>query len=215
MAEIKHDALAVSSETAPTCTTVEAARVLGLAVRSVQLMVDRGELEAWKTPGGHRRISRASVADWLARHRGRTAPAFVASPPVAATRVLLIEDSVHYQNLVRLLLGQRFPELELHVAADGVTGLTMVGRLNPQILLVDILLPGVDGATLITSLRSNPHFRDCQLIVITSLDEPQLAAYAYALAGVPVVHKTELVTRLPDQLGRCLQALSQPAALPR
>ena len=48
------------------CTTVEVARRLGLAVRSVQLMVDRGELEAWKTPGGHRRIRRQSVDRWLA-----------------------------------------------------------------------------------------------------------------------------------------------------
>jgi len=39
-------------------TSIEAARILGLAVRSVQLMVDRGDLQAWKTPGGHRRISR-------------------------------------------------------------------------------------------------------------------------------------------------------------
>ena len=38
-------------------TTLEVAKMLGMAVRSVQLMVDRNELEAWKTPGGHRRIS--------------------------------------------------------------------------------------------------------------------------------------------------------------
>jgi len=47
-------------------TTIEVASLNGLAVRSVQLMVDRGELDAWKTPGGHRRISRASVERWLA-----------------------------------------------------------------------------------------------------------------------------------------------------
>jgi excisionase family DNA binding protein len=40
------------------CTTLEVARMLGMAVRSVQMMVDRGLLEGWKTPGGHRRIIR-------------------------------------------------------------------------------------------------------------------------------------------------------------
>ena len=50
-------------------TTIEVASLLGLAVQSVQLMVDRGELDAWKTPGGHRRISRASVERWLASER--------------------------------------------------------------------------------------------------------------------------------------------------
>ena len=44
----------------------EAAERLGMAVRSVQLMVDRGELQAWKTPGGHRRILRSSLDAWLA-----------------------------------------------------------------------------------------------------------------------------------------------------
>ena len=42
-------------------STREVAQRLGMAVRSVQLMVDRGELQAWRTPGGHRRILRASL----------------------------------------------------------------------------------------------------------------------------------------------------------
>ena len=49
-------------------TTLEVAKMLGMAVRSVQLMVDRNELEAWKTPGGHRRIFRASVERWMTAH---------------------------------------------------------------------------------------------------------------------------------------------------
>ena len=51
-------------------STMEVARLLGLAVRSIQLMVDRGELQAWKTPGGHRRISRESVERWRAGVQG-------------------------------------------------------------------------------------------------------------------------------------------------
>jgi excisionase family DNA binding protein len=51
----------VSSKPREDFTTLEVAHLLGVSVRSVQLMVDRGELEAWKTSGGHRRIARASV----------------------------------------------------------------------------------------------------------------------------------------------------------
>jgi excisionase family DNA binding protein len=189
--------------------------MLGMAVRSVQLMVDRGELEAWKTPGGHRRISRSSVERWRAsrgagiRETRPNAAAGAASQarlagPAHARRVLLIEDSVHYQNLVGLLLRQAFPELELHVADDGIAGLAMAGRLQPEILIVDILLPGIDGGTLITSLRSHPQFADTRLIVVTSLDEEQRAPYAFALAGVPVVHKPRLVMDLPPLLRECL-----------
>jgi excisionase family DNA binding protein len=63
-------------------STIEVARLLGMAVRSVQLMVDRGELEAWKTPGGHRRISRDSVQRWREARQG--AAARPAPPPAAA-----------------------------------------------------------------------------------------------------------------------------------
>lgn len=71
-----------------TYTTREVARMLGMAVRSVQLMVDRGELQAWKTPGGHRRIDRGSVERWqaargMAGGAARPAPAAVPEVPVA------------------------------------------------------------------------------------------------------------------------------------
>jgi len=199
-------------------STIEVARQLGMAVRSVQLMVDRGELDAWKTPGGHRRISRASVERWLAARLGaaparRRAPvAPPATPAVApgADGVLLIEDSKHFQNLVALLLRQHFPQLDLHIADDGIAGLAMAGQLRPRVLIVDILLPGIDGATLIMSLRSHPQFASSQLIVITSLSDADREPYRFALEGVTVVHKANLVMELPQRL-RAVLGADQPS----
>ena len=218
-----------AQDTAPddVSTTIEVAKQLGLAVRSVQLMVDRGELVAWKTAGGHRRISRASVQRWLAQRqaggaavdahavagaRAEAAPTPTSSERRGAPRVLLIEDSRHYQNLIKLLMQQQFPHAELSVADDGIAGLAMAGQLQPEVLLVDILLPGIDGATLITGLRSHRTFAGSQLIVITSLDGAELEPYAFALTGVPVVHKPKLVVELPALLNAALQAA---AATPR
>lgn len=198
-------------------TTQEVARLLGMAVRSVQLMVDRGDLEAWRTPGGHRRIARASVQKWL---RGRAPPQATAAPdpaprPVrrlpaerparARPRILLIEDSAHFQNLIGLLVREAMPEADLEVAADGIAGLALAGRFDPDVLIVDILLPGIDGATLITSLRSHPQFRRCRLIVVTSLDTSQREPYAFALKGLPVIHKTRVVAELPERLRSVLR----------
>lgn len=190
------------------CSTVEVARQLGLAVRSVQLMVDRGELQAWKTPGGHRRISRTSVDAWLAaRQRAPSVASPSPAPPATGRpRVLLIEDSRHFQTLVSLLMKSRFPQVELHLADDGIAGLAMAGRLEPEVLLVDILLPGIDGATLITSLRSHAAFARSRLIVVTALEGAALAPYALALEGLPVVHKPRLAVELPGLLTAALAA---------
>ncbi len=183
-------------------STVEAARELGLAVRSVQLMVDRGDLQAWKTPGGHRRISVDSVRRWLSTRSGTLASTVTAPrKPV----VLLIEDSRHFQNLVRLLVEQHQPGVDLHIADDGVAGLVQCGQLQPDVLLIDILLPGIDGATLVTSLRNQAGFDGRRLIIVTSLDERERAPYAAALQGLTVIHKPRLAALLPAQLALALQ----------
>ncbi len=203
-----------NSNVPDTCSTTEAAQRLGMAVRSVQLMVDRGELQAWKTPGGHRRILRSSLDAWLANRGGSaTGPAPASAQPRLAAgarpmTLLLIEDSVHFQNLISLVVKRELPEAELHIASDGIAGLALAGRLEPDVLLIDILLPGIDGAALITSLRSHPQFARSRLLVITALDEAQRAPYQFALEGVPVVHKTELVTQLPRLLAEAAAAFA-------
>ena len=184
--------------------------MLGMAVRSVQLMVDRGELHAWKTPGGHRRIARGSVEALLVRRQGNApaagteASAVAPTPPLQAsdtrTRVLLIEDSKHYQNLASLLLREQFPDLDIRMADDGFAGLAMAGQWQPELMIVDILLPGMDGATLIMSLRSHPQFSASRLIVLTSLDEADRLPYMFALEGLPIVHKSRMVLELPQRV---------------
>ena len=206
-------------------TTLEVARILGMAVRSVQLMVDRGDLQAWKTPGGHRRITASSLQRWLARSRAGVAPpaaSRMARPRRGAARsgrpprILLIEDSSHFQHLVQLLVRQRFPRAELHVAGDGFSGLVSFGQLQPDLLIVDILLPGIDGASMVMGLRRHELFGGCGLIVLTSLDEQARRDYAHALEDVAVVHKPDLVRDLPPlierALGERLRETDPPAA---
>lgn len=189
------------------CTTLQVARMLGMAVRSVQMMVDRGLLEGWKTPGGHRRIALSSVQRWLDTHRpgslvDAAAPPAADAAPVAraAPRLLLIEDSSHFQSLIALLVRRELPQAELHVAEDGISGLAMTGRLDPDVLMVDLLLPGIDGAALITRLRSHEQFRRLRLVVVTGLGPAERKPYEFALQQVPVVHKTRLVEDLPPLL---------------
>lgn len=197
-----------------TLTTREVASLLGLAVRSVQLMVDRGELQAWKTSGGHRRISRDSVNRWLNQGPGDPVTAVPPRKPLGkqppGTRrrasdssqptVVLIEDSGHFQSVIKLMLQKSHPDISLHVASDAIVGLALCGAVRPDVLMVDLLLPGVDGATLISSLRSQAHFAGLQLMVVTGLDAVQREPFAFALDGIPVVEKKHLSTQLAPVL---------------
>ncbi len=185
--------------------------MLGLAVRSIQLMVDRGELQAWRTSGGHRRISRASVTQWLASRQGGLQGQHAAHVPASVRshyHVLLIEDSAHFQNLVSLLLAKHFPKAVLHIANDGISGLTKFGQVQPDCLLVDILLPGIDGAALVTTLKSDPQFARCQLVIVTGLTSTQLSPYEFALQGLPIIHKSQLANALVPLLAQTIPQLA-------
>ena len=64
---IAHKLPAQSASSGAVCGTGEAAALLRLSVATIQAMVERGQLEAWKTSGGHRRITLNSVHQHLAR----------------------------------------------------------------------------------------------------------------------------------------------------
>lgn len=183
--------------------------MLGMAVRSIQMMVDRGELVAWKTPGGHRRILRESVVQWMhARRSGAPAkfPTDARTPPTPTLKVMLVEDSTHTQNLVSTLVKEHFPQVELHVADDGFAGLALAGQLQPKVLIVNLTLPGIDGGTMITSLRTHPQFKGVRLHVIANMVAAQRKPFDYALQGVKVIDRHSLAAELPAQLAISLAA---------
>ena len=180
-----------------------------------------GDLQAWKTLGAslhHARVAfercwdpgqPLGVTGGSQLHRPyRRDPRPAVALSCMCRRVLLIEDSSHFQNLVTMLVKQKFPAVDLHVANDGITGLVSFGHLQPDLIIVDILLPGIDGATMITGLRRHALFGSCKLVVLTSLDDDQRAPYAFALQGVDhVVHKLKLISELPPLIDKALAHL--------
>ncbi len=81
-------------------TTSQAARLLGISVRTAQLLVEGGSLTSWKTPGGHRRVYRTDVMA-LMKH-----PPQVAAAPSAAALVLASRDRLPlYERLVSAVSG--------------------------------------------------------------------------------------------------------------
>ncbi len=91
--------------------------------------------------------------------------------------------------LTRSLEGKDSP-YEVHCARDGVTALIEVGRLKPDVLLLDIMLPGMDGIEVCKRIKANP-FLTTFIVAISgkatqSMREEVLAAGADAFLEKPV-----------------------------
>ena len=81
------------------CGTSYAAKLLRLSVATVQSLVEKGEIDAWKTLGGHRRIALQSINAYLAKHSPQLARAD--TDPKHRLRVLMVEDDENTRELYR------------------------------------------------------------------------------------------------------------------
>lgn len=77
--------------TQSSCTTAQAARILGVSVGTVQKLVERNELQAWRTPGGHRRVLLNSLHHYQQSHQ-IPVQGGPASKVSAGLRMVLVDD---------------------------------------------------------------------------------------------------------------------------
>ncbi len=81
-------------------------------------------------------------------------------------KFLLIEDNEQNRYLVNFLLEQR--GYEIVSAVSGPLGIELASQVHPDLILLDIQLPGMDGYTVARTIRSNPELRATPIVAVTS-----------------------------------------------
>lgn len=168
-------------------STREAADLLGVSLRSVQLWVENGTLRAWKTAGGHRRIPLESV-NALLRERAASSGEEVST---VGFDILLIEDDPVQVELVRgrlETLALPVP-VRLRVSMDGYLGLIALGEAMPDLLLLDLHLPRIDGFELLAKLRASSAYADLPILVVSALSPAEVEQRGGLPAGVQLLQK--------------------------
>ena len=154
------------------CSTSEAAQRLGLSLGTVQQMVENGQLEGWKTAGGHRRIRVASIEEF--RARSMAGGQGVARGPAGTLQVLVAEDDRILQKLYEHTFSTWGLPLQVKMVSSGIDGLLEIGRVPPDLLITDLRMPGIDGFEMIRRLRADPQLQDLDIVVISGLTEEEI-----------------------------------------
>ena len=94
-------------------------------------------------------------------------------------RVLIVEDSTLFRQLFKEVLNNRFPSVEVYEATEGGEALLQVETLRPNLIFMDIRLPGENGLQLTKKIKAQ--FPDMIVIIITNYDlqEYREAAFQY------------------------------------
>jgi excisionase family DNA binding protein len=160
------------------CSTRQAADLIGVSHRTIQLWVENGTLQAWKTAGGHRRILMASIRKLLDQRRAAVAPP-TAAPAIASSerrRVLVVDDEASLLRLYELEMATWEMGLDVVKASNGFEALIRIGEQRPDILVSDLSMPGMDGFRMIRTLRADPAYKNMSIIVVSGLDRATVHA---------------------------------------
>lgn len=179
--------------------------MLSVSLRTAQLWSETGVLEAWKTEGGHRRISRLSIDHLLANSSVNHTGEVKKSVAPALLKVLVVEDDPTLRRLYEAKI-RRWPiQLVLNVAQDGYEALIRIGGSKPDLLITDLHMPGMDGFLMLQTLCGMPELLDMKIIVVSGLDPAEINARGGVPDGVGILPKP-----IPfDQLLEMAAAMSQ------
>jgi len=139
------------------------------------------------------------------------APAESAPPPLSAppwpaapatARILVVDDQPANLQIVGSVLGKLGHEII--PATDGATALKRVALRRPDLILLDLLMPGLDGFAVCRQLKENPEWNDIPVIFLSAADDKELIVRALESGGVDYITKpfsqAELVSRVRTQL---------------
>jgi len=133
-------------------------------------------------------------------------PTTSAKPPSQAdrrsARILVVDDQPANIQILGNILGKL--GYEIVPASDGPTALRRLAVRRPDLILMDLLMPGMDGCEVCRQLQAHPEWRDIPVIFLSAADDKDLVVRALESGGVDYVtkpfHHAELLVRVQTQL---------------
>jgi signal transduction histidine kinase/DNA-binding response OmpR family regulator len=151
---------------------------LGLTITRSFCAMLGGEISATSQPGRGSEF----VVQLPAELRGpaameATTPSVAASGETASTVLVIDDDAPSRELMARFLAREGF---HIVTASSGAEGLRLAREIRPQLITLDVLMPGMDGWSVLAELKADPELADIPVVVVSITDD---AALGYALGA--------------------------------
>ena len=107
--------------------------------------------------------------------------------------VLLIDDQAMVGEAVRRAVANQ-PDIDFHYCANPEEALNLASRVHPTVILLDLIMPGIDGLTLVRRFRADPQTRDIPIIVLSVKEDAGIKGQAFSIGA------NDYLVKLPDQI---------------
>jgi len=150
-------------------TTYQIGKFCQVNIRTVIRWIETGKLKAYSTPGGHRRVKWSDLINFLTQNR---MPIPKELEQARQKKILVVDDDPDFVEIVTKVL-QKIPDVELKTTASGFDAGVLVAEWLPDLILLDFIIPDLDGFEVTKKLKSNPRMKKIPIIAVTSISEPE------------------------------------------
>ena len=144
----------------------------------------------------------ANAQPIMPAEQNHAAPSPALLNEIHTARILVVDDQPANIQIVGAVLGNL--GCEIIPASDGVTALKRVALRLPDLILLDLLMPGMGGCEVCLKLKENPDWKDIPVIFLSAADDKDLIVRALNSGGVDYITKpfnqSELISRVRTQL---------------
>jgi excisionase family DNA binding protein len=185
-------------------TTGEAAKICKVSQQTIIRCFDNGQLKGFRVPGSRfRRIPREALYKFM-KDNGIPTDALESGK----RKVLLVDDDAELVELIHKVLEEdgRF---EVRIAANGFDAGMMVKEYRPDLIVLDVMLPDINGKEVCQRVRADPSLEDVRILCISGMIEEDKIQELKLSGADDFLHKPFVIEELVDRM--CGQLEIEPA----
>ncbi|VEN74901.1 Histidine kinase [Candidatus Desulfarcum epimagneticum] len=146
-------------------TVVKAAKHCNVSPKTIINWIDSGNIEAYKTVGGHRRIKKTDLERFM-RRQGIPIPD---DPDTSERkRILVVDDDPIIVETIVQALEEDEADYEVISASDGFEAGLQINHFKPHVMILDIMMPDIKGYEVCEKIKSSPETRNTKIIVLSA-----------------------------------------------
>ena len=150
-------------------TVSQASKYCNVSSKTIINWIDAGHIKAYKTVGGHRRIKKEDLDHFL---KGKGMPLPEEAKVEERKKILVVDDDkIIVETIVQALEEDEYG-YEMISASDGFEAGLQVNHFKPDLLILDIMMPDINGYEVCQKVKTNPDSKNTKIIVLSAyLDE--------------------------------------------
>ena len=180
-------------------STHRIAELLNVDISSVSNWINSGKLEAYRTPGGHRRVLKRDFIEFIKEYNMP-----VSNADKNRLKVLIVDDEEIVRQVVQRIVKRKYPDSIIFETSDGFTAGKLLAAEEITFLVLDIKMQGMNGFDVMKQIKNDPRLGSPDILVITGYPEDGLKENVKSLGARGLLIKPFGVEEFNDEMEKII-----------